>query len=374
MMKLVKPGFGSVFEQGLLKEKELGFRVFDPPEGAPPFQDLRCLFKDGKWQEPRIATKSTLTISKAAGCLYYGHELYEGMAAHMTKNGRCLLFRPLAHANRCQNSSEILMMQKVPIPLFLEMVQEVVRLNAGYLPRYGTGARLYIRAYLLGINPQIALGPSDEYLFVVFAFPVGNYYPTGLKSMQLYCSPRFDRVAERGTGQAKVGGNYIASYPAKTAAKAKDCGEYLYLDAASRSRVLETGSANFVGLRADGIYVTPGEMETEVLISITNRSLQTIAHGPMNFKVEKRRLYLKELFYKGPRRFFEAFICGTAARLTPVKAVLYENRFGRNPRLATFSNVGEATGPRCHELYEHLVAIQHGDEEDRWNWTKEVRL
>lgn len=373
-MRQNKAKFGFVFDRGLLKEEELGFRVFDPPKGAPPFSDLRCLFKDGRWQEPQITTEETLTAHKTAGCYHYGHEWFESLAAHMAKDGRCLLFRPKDHAARNRRSSEILLMEVVPESLFLEMVREVVLNNSPYLPRYGTGGRLYIRANLLGVNRQLGLGESFEYLLVIFAYPVGNYYPTGLQSMKLYCSPRYDRVAERGTGQAKAGGNYLTSYPAKKLAKTKGCGEYLYLDTATRKRVLETGSANFFGLRADRTFITPGEMETEVLRSITNLSLQTIARKLMGFKVEKRPLYLKELFSKGRHRFMEAAICGTAARLTPVNAILYENFYGRHPRLAHFPDVNKTTGPWCHELYDHLVAIQHGDEEDRWGWTEEVRL
>lgn len=365
--------FGEVFKKGLLKESELIFKIIDPPPGAPPLYNIRCEFRNGKWQEPKISKSRHLHLRIEAGCLHYGHEWFEGLAAHATKDGRCLLFRPKENALRAESSSKIICMETVPSSLFQDCVCEAVRQNAAYVPRYGTGGRLYLRPFLIGTNPQLGLGESYEFAFVIFAYPVGNYYPTGLKPMKLYCSPAYDRVAERGTGKAKAGGNYVASYTPKKAAKNKNCGEFLYLDIAQRQYIIETGSSNFVALRADRYYITPDE--SAVLWSITNDSLAKIAEEIMGFKVQKRRLALSELKVKrGSQRFLETALCGTAARLTPVKAIVYENKFGRNRKEIPFPNVGESAGPWCQELYDHLVAIQHGDEEDRWGWTEEVKL
>lgn len=359
----------SVFENGLLKEEDLGFKVIDPLPGAPLFYNLRCCFKDGQWQEPEITTDRELHLRMEAGCHYYGHTWFEGLTAHLTKDGRCLLFRPRDHIARARISSEILSMEVVPESLFMEAVKEVVKKNAAYIPCYGTEARLYLRPFLLGTNPQLGLKESWEFLFVVFAYPVGPYYPKDLSSKKLYCSPRYDRVAERGTGKAKNGGNYTASYPAKRLAQTKGCGEYLYLDCATRSRILETGSSNFIALRADEVLVTPDE--AEVLESITNLSLQTIAAELMGFKVEKRRFPLNEFrTKKGPHCFFETALCGTAARVQQIELIVYENYYGRDRREFEF----KGNGKWCHELYQHLVAIQYGDEKDRWDWTEEVKL
>lgn len=367
----MKTNYGEVFEKELIKEEDLGFGVFEPPEKAPPLYNLRLDFKNGKWGEFSVRNDPFIVLRIEAGIFHYGHEWFEGMVAHMTKDRRCLLFRAKENAKRAEKSSQVLCMEPVPKKLFLEGIKAAVKLNAAYLPRYGTGGRLYIRPFLIGTNPQLGLGESRDFTFIVFCYPVGNYYPTGLKPMKLYCSPAFDRVAQCSTGQAKAGGNYAASYRSKQFAKSKGCGEYLYLDPTEHKFIAETGSANFFALRENKVYVTPDE--PSVLQSITNDSLAAIAKELMGFTIEKRKLTWRELLERGClSEFLEAGLCGTAARLTPVESIIYEDERQALRIERIFPKVREGNAPWCQELYARLKNLQHGDEEDRWGWTMEV--
>lgn len=358
--------------------KSLGFKIIDPQPGWPPLYNLRFFGKiaqagnrlDVHWSGPEISQERELKVPMEAGCFHYSHEYFEGLVAQETRDGRCLLFRPKDHARRAKNSAKILCMPPFPTESFVKACKMVVAINFPYLPPFESSARLYIRAFCIGINRQMGLGPSFNYLMMLYVYPVGNYYPTGLEPMPVYCSPMFDRVAERGTGKAKSGGNYVASYPAKEFAKTKGCGEFLYLDIATRQFLTESGSSNFFVLRQNE-FLTPDE--PSVLNSITNDSLQTIAQELMSLKVTKRRLSLKELATKGEQHFLEAGLCGTAARLTPVSEIISEDKHEHNRRTFVFPETGEQGGPLCQKLYQHLVAIQRGEEEDRWGWSLEVQ-
>lgn len=366
---------GEITSKAPLDWSKLGFGIIDPRPEWPPLINLRYHGRVKKnrwvWSQQPMASDRFLGLRMEAGCFQYGHGYFEGLTAHATPDGRCLLFRPEKNAQRAGLSARTLCLPVFPPALFLEAVKTLVHCNLPYLPPFESQGRLYIRVYGIGVNPQLGLGESDEVLMVFYAYSAGNYYPTGLKPFSLYCSPRFERVAEKGTGKAKAIGNYAASYRAKRFAARKGCGEYLFL--ARRRFIGETCSANFLALRADKTYVTP--REATVLDSITNDSLAVLARDLMGFKIERRRFSLEEIeeAQNGRNPFLEAGVCGTAARLNPVSRIIYEDGRGRNRRLIDFSQTGEKGGPWAQELCHRLEAIQHGKEEDRWGWTMEVK-
>lgn len=380
--------YSEVFESGLLNEAALGFEDFDPPAGTPAWRTVACHFANGRWQEPFVTELPYTPMNRDGDPLprsanTYGQNFFEAFCAHATRDGQCLIFRWNDHALRAESSAKLLKMEPLPAALFHDMHAEAVRQNASYLPRHGTGGRLYLRLKAQSTGRQLKLGPSPSYVYEVFARPVGNYFASGVAPKRLYSSSEYDRVAERSIGRAKAGGLYAAAYIPQEVAGENGCDEFLFRDASTRTRVLETGCSNLIVLRADMTYITPNE--PAVLQSITNLSLQTIVRELMGFNVEVRRLPLwREAFENHLRRgklprqpsqrqLLEAGLCGTAARLAPVASILFHETDGREHTIA-FPNTGEFGGPWCTELREHLIAIQHGDETDRWSWTEEVRL
>ena len=73
------------------------------------------------------------------------------------------------------------------------------------------GASLYIRPLEIGISAQVGVKPAKEYMFIILVTPVGPYFKEGFKPTNICVMREFDRVAPKGTGRWKVGGNYAAS-------------------------------------------------------------------------------------------------------------------------------------------------------------------
>ena len=266
-------------------------------------------YKDGKWDDGILTEDATVTISECAGVLQYAQTVFEGLKAYTTANGKTVVFRPDLNAKRLQDSCERLEMPVYPTDKFIEAIRKVVKANEDFVPPYGTGATLYIRPYMFGTNPVIGVKPADEYQFRVFTTPVGPYFKGGAKPITIKVSD-FDRAAPHGTGHIKAGLNYAMSLHAIVTAHAEGFDENMYLDAATRTKVEETGGANFLFITKDGKVVTP--KSNSILPSITRRSLIYVAEHYLGLEVEER-----EVFFDEVKDFAECGLCGTGQDLRP---------------------------------------------------------
>jgi branched-chain amino acid aminotransferase len=319
--------------------------------------NIRYTWKNGSWDEGVLTTEEIIPVHIAATCLHYGQQCFEGLKGFRTKNDDVVVFRIEENARRMVRSCEKILLEPVPEELFIEAVHRVVNANRKYVPPHGTGASLYIRPLVIGTGPQIGVKPAGEYVFMVLVTPVGPYFKTGFKPVDLIVEEEVDRAAPLGVGDVKVGGNYAAGLRATMGAKAKGFTEVLYLDAKEKKYIDESGPANFFGITKDGRYVTPDS--ESILPSITNKSVITLAEE-MGLKAERRHVDVEEIF-----DFTEAGCCGTAAVITPVGSITYRDR------KAVYSKDGKP-GKRCVELYEKLTAIQVGDEPDEHGWVTVV--
>ena len=249
-------------------------------------------YKDGKWDDGCLTEDANITINECAGVLQYAQTVFEGLKAYTTEDGKIVVFRPDLNAARMADSARRLEMPVFPEERFLEAVKEVVKANAAYVPPYGSGATLYIRPYMFGSNPVIGVKPADEYQFRVFVTPVGPYFKGGVKPLTL-CVSDFDRAAPHGTGHIKAGLNYAMSLHAIVTAHANGYDENMYLDSATRTKVEETGGANFIFVTKDNKVVTPHS--DTILPSITRRSLLYVAEHYLGLEVEERDVYLDEV-------------------------------------------------------------------------------
>ena len=177
----------------------------------PTDYNVRCYYRNGNWGEIEVCTDDHLNIHMAATCLHYGQEAFEGLKAYRCPDGKIRVFRMDENAARLQSTCHGIMMPKVSIERFKEMVCKVVRLNQAYVPTYESGATLYIRPLLIGISPQVGVRPASEYLFIIFVTPVGPYFKGGFSANPYVITRDCDRAAPLGTGCFKVGGNYAAS-------------------------------------------------------------------------------------------------------------------------------------------------------------------
>ena len=318
--------------------------------------NVRCYYRNGKWGEIELCSEETIPMHMAATCLHYGQEAFEGLKAYRCPDGKVRVFRMDENAARLQSTCRGILMPEVPTELFEEMVKRVVRLNERFIPPYESGATLYIRPLLIGTSAQVGVHPSKEYLFLIFVTPVGPYFKGGFASNPYVIIREYDRSAPLGTGKYKVGGNYAASLYANNLAHEKGYACEFYLDAKEKKYMDECGAANFFGIK-NNTYITP--KSTSILPSITNKSLMQLAED-FGMKVERRQIPEDEL-----ETFEEAGACGTAAVISPIS---YIDDLDTGKRY----NFGEEPGPVSRRLFEHLVNIQYGIEEDKHGWTTVV--
>lgn len=320
----------------------------------PTDYNVRCYYKDGKWGEIEESTSESINIHMASTCLHYGQEIFEGLKAFRGKDGKVRIFRLEENAKRIITSAEGIKMQPIPVELFCDMVKRVVKLNERFVPPYGSGASLYIRPLEIGISAQVGVKPSTEYLFLVLVTPVGPYFKGGFKNTNICIMREFDRVAPKGTGRWKVGGNYAASLEAGEKAHSLGYSAVLYLDPKEKKYIDECGPANFLAIK-DGKYITPAS--ESILPSITNMSLQQIAKD-LGMEVECRQIPLEEL-----ETIQEAAACGTAAVASPIGEI-HDLDLDKK---YVISKDGEP-GPVVTALYNKLRGIQLGEEEDIHGW------
>lgn len=314
---------------------------------------VSIVYRNGTWHDIDICSDPFISIHIAATCLHYGQSCFEGLKAFTMKDGTVATFRPEENAQRLANSAGRLIMEPVPIDLFIKAVSTAVKENREYVPPYGTGASLYIRPLLLGTMPHVGVKPSEEYRFFVFVMPVGPYYKDGFSPVKAIVQETYDRAAPRGVGHIKAGGNYAAGMIVDREAKEKGFPISLYLDSEKHTYIDEFGTSNFIGITAQKKYVTP--QSASILPSITNKSLRILAED-MGLTVEQRQISVTEL-----PEFIEVGACGTAAVITPIYSIQYGDT------VYTFGEESTA-GETLTTLYHELQGIQYGEVEDRHNW------
>lgn len=315
-------------------------------------------YKDGAWDEGVLTEDATVVINECAGVLQYAQTIFEGMKAYTTEDGHIVVFRPDLNASRMADSARRLQMPVFPEDKFVEAVVKTVEANTAYVPPYGSGASLYLRPYMFGSNPVIGVKPANEYQFRIFATPVGPYFKGGVKPLTLKVSD-YDRAAPNGTGHIKAGLNYAMSLHAIVTAHEEGYDENMYLDAATRTKVEETGGANFLFITKDNKVVTP--KSDSILPSITRRSLMYVAKEYLGLEVEEREVSIDEV-----KEFAECGLCGTAAVISPVGKIV------NHGEEICFPSGMEKMGPVTQKLYDTLTGIQMGRIEAPEGWIKVI--
>ena len=316
-------------------------------------------YKDGQWDNGSLIEDDTITMSECACVLQYAQTCFEGLKAYTTSDGRIVCFRPDLNAQRMADTCKRLEMPILSKEQFVEAIKSVVLANEAYVPPYGSGATLYIRPFMFGINSVIGVKPATEYQFRVFTTPVGPYFKGGAKPITIKVSD-FDRAAPHGTGNVKAGLNYAMSLHAIVTAHEEGFDENMYLDAATRTKVEETGGANFLFITKDNKVITP--KSDSILPSITRRSLMTVAKDYLGLETEEREVYLDEL-----KDFAECCLCGTAAVISPVGKIVDHGKE------ICFPSGMEKMGPICQKLYDTLTGIQKGEIEAPEGWICEIK-
>ena len=316
-------------------------------------------YKDGKWSEGELTADDKIVLTECAGVLQYAQTAFEGLKAYTTKDGKIVTFRPDLNAERMEQSAARLEIPIFPKEKFLEAVDKVVAANREYVPPYGSGATLYIRPFIFGSSAVIGVKPAQEYEFRMFCTPVGPYFKGGIKPISIRVSD-YDRAAPHGTGHIKAGLNYAMSLYAIVDAHEKGFDENMYLDAATRTYVEETGGANFIFITKDGKVVTP--KSDSILPSITRRSLCYVAENILGMTVEHRPVRHEEI-----KDTAECGQSGTAAVISP------NGKIDDHGKEVCFPSGMDEMGPVTKKLYDTLTGIQMGRIPAPEGWIREIK-
>ena len=319
-----------------------------------------CDYKDGAWGEGGLTRDHSIQLSECAGILHYCQEVFEGLKAYTTRDGRIVCFRPDLNAARMHDSAQRLVMPPFPEERFVQAVKDVVQANAAWVPPFGSGATLYVRPFMFATGEVIGVAPADTYQFRILVTPVGPYYSGGVKPVKLQV-PDFDRAAPHGTGNIKAGLNYAMSLYPSMLAHEGGYADNMFLDPASRTFVEESGGANILFVKEDGTLVVPQSATDSILPSVTRRSLVYVAREMLGMQVEERPVRFDEI-----DQFVECGMCGTAAVISPVGEV------DCGETKVVFGAGMAETGPVMKKLRDTLTSIQAGELEGPAGWVVEI--
>ncbi|MBQ1501071.1 MAG: branched-chain amino acid aminotransferase [Firmicutes bacterium] len=314
------------------------------------------------WHDARIVPFEDIPIHPAAVVFHYGVEVFEGMKAYNTPDGRALLFRPDANGRRINNSGARLLIPPVPVEDFVEAVKTLVAVDKDWIPQRQDQS-LYIRPFIYATQPHLGVSVSTTYTFCIILSPVGAYYPEGLDPVKIYIEDEYARSVKGGTGYIKCGGNYAGSLIAQYKAHELGYSQVLWLDGKEKKYIDEVGTMNVMFIIGDEV-VTP-ELTGTILPGITRDSILTLLRD-WGVKATERLISLEELEKAASNGSLkEAFGVGTAAVVSPIGEL---NIHGKK------YVVGDGgIGPMSQKIYDALTDIQWGRAEDKFGWTVEVK-
>ncbi|MFV0280476.1 MAG: branched-chain amino acid aminotransferase [Rhodoblastus sp.] len=316
---------------------------------------------EGGWRDAQVRARAPIPLDPAAAVLHYGQEIFEGLKAYNLSDGSIALFRAEQNARRFNTSAERMAMPTLPEAVFLQAVEELVKVDRAWVPK-GDGS-LYLRPFQFATEAFLGVRPSHEYLFVLIASSVGSYFKGGEKPVTVWLSDRYTRAAEGGTGAAKCGGNYAASLLAQAEAIENGCDQVVFLDAAEHKWVEELGGMNVFLVMDDGSLVTP-PLGGTILPGITRDAIITLARAERRNVREERYSIDQWRADAASGKLREAFACGTAA----VVAAIGKIKSSAGDIVMGDGGVGAVTAA----LKARLVGIQRGDAPDPHNWVRRI--
>ena len=337
----------------------------DPLKFGTIFTDhmFVCDYIEGQgWVDPRIVPYQPLSLEPSCMVFHYGQEMFEGLKAYKSEDGRTLLFRPDKNWERARNSNKRLCMPEIPKEMFLQALNDLVKVDEDWIPTK-PGTSLYIRPFMFATDPFLGVRPSLTYKFLIILSPVGAYYESGLDPVKIWIEDEYVRAVRGGIGEAKTGGNYVASLAAQVKAHDEGYAQVLWLDGVERKYIEEVGAMN-IFFKINGTVVTP-KLNGSILPGITRKSTIELCKK-WRIPVEERKVSVEEIVEAAKTGAMEeCFGTGTAAVVSPVGELRYEEE--RMPI------AGGKIGPVTQKIYDTLTGIQLGREKGPEGWSVEVK-
>lgn len=324
--------------------------------------------EDKGWGNPKITPYGDLALSPACSALHYGIECFEGMKAYKNKEGKVLLFRPDCNMARLKSSMVRLAMPDIDGEAFTECIKQLLRIDESWIPDK-EGFSMYIRPTAIGTSPFLGVHASEQVKLYVILSPAGPYFKDGFKPVKLYADTENVRAWPGGAGGTKVGGNYGPTIaPAQLASKKYGASQVLWLFGPN-DEITEVGAMNiFFLLKKKGgetELVTAPLTRGDILPGVTRRSILELARGwkekGEEMDVSERWLTMGEVVQAQKEgRLLEAFGAGTAAVISPVRAIEYRNQEIVIP-------TGDSIGPVAQRFWTSLSDIYYGKVKHPWS-------
>jgi branched-chain amino acid aminotransferase len=336
----------------------------DPLKFGTIFTDHMFLmnYEEGEgWHDPRIVPYQPICLEPSAMVFHYGQEMFEGLKAYKAVDGRTLLFRPNKNIERANRSNKRLCIPEIPEEVFLEALKTLVKIDEQWIPEK-EGTSLYIRPFVIATDPFLGVRPANSYLFIIILSPVGAYYPEGLNPVKIWVEDEYVRAVKGGIGEAKTGGNYVASLKSQVKAHDEGYSQVLWLDGVHRKYIEEVGAMN-IFFKIDGTILTP-ELNGSILPGVTRASVIELCKE-WGLPVKESRISIDEIYEAHKNGTLEeVFGTGTAAVISPVGQLRWEDHIMK----VQDGGIGQLS----QKLYDTLTGIQLGKIEDKHNWTVEV--
>ena len=315
---------------------------------------LVCDYAYNEWKTPQIVPYANLSLSPSALALHYGQTVFEGMKAFRMRDGQINIFRMEKHYDRFVKSLERMCMAVVPKEIFIEGLRQLIELDKAWVPSKA-GHALYLRPFVFASEARFGVKVSEEYRFVIFTGPVPALYADPIK---VKVETHYIRAAKGGTGFAKCGGNYGASFLPTQKARLEGYDQVLWTDAKENAFIEESGMMNVMFVINDTL-VTPA-LSDSILDGVTRDSLLTLAKD-LGYKTEIRPVAIAELeaaFKAGT--LTQAFGAGTAAVVAPIQII--------NINGADYSLPKYDEGKLLYQLKNKLEKIRLGIDVDVYGW------
>lgn len=320
-------------------------------------------YNDGEgWHDPRIVPYQPICLDPSAMVFHYGQEMFEGMKAYKTEDGRVLLFRPNKNIHRTNVTNDRLCIPQIDEDDMFQAINDLIKVEKDWIPT-PKGTSLYIRPFIIATDPFLGVRASNSYKFMVILCPVGAYYKEGINPVKIWVETEYVRAVKGGIGFAKTGGNYAASIKAQMKAKERGYSQVLWLDGVERKYVEEVGTMN-VFFKINGEVITPS-LEGSILAGVTRDSVIELLKS-WNIPVSERKLSIEEIYDAAEKGTLEeAFGTGTAAVISPIGELNYDGK-------VVGINNGEI-GEVSQRIYDTITGIQTGHVEDPLGWAVEVK-
>jgi branched-chain amino acid aminotransferase len=320
-------------------------------------------YESGKgWHNERVTEYAPITLDPSAMVFHYGQEMFEGLKAYKADNGEILLFRPNKNIERANNTNTRICIPQIPEDDFLQAIKAVVAADKDWIPTK-PGTSLYIRPFVIATDPYLGVRPSDTYKFIIILSPVGPYYKEGLNPVKIWIEDEYVRAVKGGIGEAKTGGNYVASLASQVKAHDEGYSQVLWLDGVDRKYIEEVGAMN-IFFKIDGTVVTP-MLNGSILPGVTRDSCIALCKK-WGVPVEERKISIDEIYEAAEKGTLEeVWGTGTAAVISPVGQLRWKDH--------VMQINGGGIGEISQKLYDTVTGIQLGKIEDTLNWIVKVQ-